>query len=191
MRLSACAKDLDQLDGRLCRSGRKSAAALFPMKRKDQLDFIARIAPAAQMGAAQTGVPASVTIAQAILESAWGESKLAKEANNFFGIKARRADDYAEFQTKEFRNGLPAKEMARFRKFRTEAQCFTAHASLLSQSGRYRPAIADADDPFIFAARLYECGYSTDPSYPKELASLITEFHLRDYDVKRSAVKKA
>jgi flagellum-specific peptidoglycan hydrolase FlgJ len=157
------------------------------VNRREQLAFIARIAPAAQMGAVQTGVPASITIAQAILESGWGDSGLAKQANNFFGIKARRADDYAEFKTTEIRNGVAGKELARFRKFASEAQCFTAHASLLSQSKRYRPAMADADDPFVFAAKLYECGYSTDPSYPKELASLITEFHLLDYDVKSPA----
>ena len=161
------------------------------VNRRDQLAFITRIAPAAQMGASQTGVPASITIAQAILESGWGESGLAKQANNFFGIKARRADDYAEFKTVEFRNGIAGKELARFRKFATEAQCFTAHASLLSQSARYSPAMADSDDPFVFAAKLYECGYSTDPAYPKELASLITQFHLRDYDVKGTAQKKA
>ena len=161
------------------------------MTRQDQLAFIARVAPAAQQSAAQAGVPASITIAQAILESGWGESGLAKQANNFFGIKARRADDYAEFQTTEFRNGIAAKELARFRKFASEAQCFGAHAALLSESERYRPAMADADDPFVFAAKLYECGYSTDPGYAKKLAGLITDFHLRDYDVKAPSETKA
>lgn len=166
------------------------------MKRKEQLAFIARIAPAAQVGAAQTGVPASVTIAQAILESGWGRSALANLANNFFGIKARRADDYAEFKTVEFRNGLSGKELARFRKFTTEAQCFTAHGSLLSQSARYRPAMADADDPLVFAAKLGPtdqggCGYSTDPGYAKKLAGLMTDFRLMNYDVRPAGAKKA
>ncbi len=162
------------------------------MNRKGQLAFIARIAPAAQMGAAQTGVPASVTIAQAILESGWGESKLAKQANNFFGIKARRADDYAEFKTEEFRNGISGKELARFRKFSTEAQCFAAHASLLSQSERYMPAMAEADDPFVFAAELKDCGYSTDPGYASKLVALITTFHLSEkYDAKKTRQVKA
>jgi flagellum-specific peptidoglycan hydrolase FlgJ len=156
--------------------------------------FIASIAPAAQQTAAQFGVPASVTIAQAILESSdrfgnWGQSQLALQANNFFGIKARRADDYAEFRTAEFRNGHRRAELARFRKFPSESACFAAHAELLAGLERYRPAMAEADDPFVFAARLGPsnlggCGYSTNPEYAKELASLITEFRLTRYDVK-------
>lgn len=154
------------------------------MTRAEQLDFIKRIAPGAQQGAAQFGVPASVTIAQAILESGWGKSQLSAKAMNFFGIKARRADDYAEFKTVEFQKGKAQKQKARFRKFGTIAESFAAHAQLLAETKRYSPAMADADDPFVFAARLAECGYSTDPSYANKLASLITEFRLRDYDVK-------
>jgi flagellum-specific peptidoglycan hydrolase FlgJ len=157
------------------------------MTRKEELAFISRIAPAAQVGALKHGVPASVTIAQAILESSWGQSKLSQQALNFFGIKARRADDYAEFKTTEFKDGKAGKELARFRAFPTEAHCFDAHAELLSQAARYRPAMADADDPFVFAARLAECGYSTDPGYAKKLAELITEFKLQNYDVKQPA----
>jgi flagellum-specific peptidoglycan hydrolase FlgJ len=56
------------------------------MTRQDQLDFIASIAPAAQASEKKYGVPASVTIAQAILESAWGKRAI---GNNYFGIKAR------------------------------------------------------------------------------------------------------
>jgi flagellum-specific peptidoglycan hydrolase FlgJ len=54
--------------------------------RQEQLDFIASIAPAAQASEKKYGVPASVTIAQAILESAWGKRAI---GNNYFGIKAR------------------------------------------------------------------------------------------------------
>lgn len=161
------------------------------MNRRDQIAFIARIAPAAQESMLLYGVPASVTMAQAILESAWGQSKLSIQALNFFGIKARRADDYAEFKTVEFRDGKAGTEIARFRKFQSEQQSFAAHAQLLSQLKRYSPAMAEADDPFVFAARIAECGYSTDPSYPKKLAGLITEFHLRDYDVKPPAAAKS
>ena len=93
--------------------------------------------------------------------------------------------------TVEFKNGKAGAEKARFRRFATEALCFAAHAKLLSQTARYRPAMADADDPFVFAARIAECGYSTDPGYAKKLADLITEFKLGGYDVKPPAVKRA
>ncbi len=58
---------------------------------------------------------------------------------------------------------------------------------MLSQAKRYAKAMADADDPFVFAARLHECGYSTDPEYAKKLAGLITEFGLTQYDRKNRA----
>lgn len=159
------------------------------MNRADQLAFISRIAPGAQQSAAQFGVPASVTIAQAILESSWGQSKLSTDALNYFGIKARRADDYAEFETTEDVKGAQTQELARFRKFKSVPQCFSAHAELLSGADRYRAAMAEADDPFVFAARLAECGYSTDPGYANKLAQLITEFRLTGYDVKAAAKK--
>src|SRR4029077_1102180 len=57
--------------------------------RTPQEQFIGSIAEAAVESADATGVPASVTIAQAILESYWGSSRLAREANNYFGIKAQ------------------------------------------------------------------------------------------------------
>lgn len=57
------------------------------MTRQEQIDFIEKLAPAAQESARRFGVPASVTLAQAILESRWGQSGLAREGNNFFGIK--------------------------------------------------------------------------------------------------------
>lgn len=154
------------------------------MTRKQQLGFIARIAPAAQASAKKRGVPASVTIAQAILESGWGKSQLAKAANNFFGIKdsKRFNEGYCEFKTKEFRGGKEEVETAGFEAFKSETSCFDAHARLLAELERYAPAMADADDPLVFAARLQECGYSTDPGYAKKLAALIAQFRLTQYD---------
>jgi len=153
------------------------------MTRKEQHDFIARIAPAAQLSQARTGVPASITIAQAILESGWGQSTLAKNANNFFGIKARRAEDYAEFDTIEYEQGLAKKQRARFRRFQTEAECFEAHAKLLSTLPRYASAMDACDAPEVFAARIQEGGYSTNPKYAVLLMSLVTRYNLTRFDL--------
>jgi flagellum-specific peptidoglycan hydrolase FlgJ len=150
---------------------------------KDQLAFISLIAPLAQASQKQYRIPASVTIAQAIDESGWGQSQLSTKANNFFGIKARQSvDKYTQFNTEEFEKGQPVKELAKFRVFNSLKDCFEAHARLLACTDRYRPAMADADDPFVFAPRLKECGYSTDPEYAKKLAALITDFRLTQYD---------
>jgi len=154
---------------------------------KLKLAFIAQIAPLAQASQAKYGVPASVTIAQAILESRWGESLLTVKCNNFFGIKARAGEDYCEFHTTEFRNGPGGKkearrELARFRKFRSAQESFDRHAQLLASLGRYQAAMAVASDPLVFAARLQQCGYATDPQYAVKLADLIGDFDLTQYD---------
>lgn len=158
------------------------------MTRPDQVAFIARIAPLAQASQKQYGVPASITIAQAIDESGWGQSQLSTKANNFFGIKARQpGDKYFQFNTEEFEKGQPVRELAKFRAFDSIQDCFDAHARLLACTDLYRPAMADADDPFTFAPKLKDCGYSTDPEYAKKLAALITEFRLTQYDVSDAA----
>jgi flagellum-specific peptidoglycan hydrolase FlgJ len=155
------------------------------MTRKEQDDFITRIAPAAQLSQARTGVPASITLAQAILESGWGQSRLSKQGNNFFGIKARRDEDYAEFATIEFEKGVAQKQRARFRRFQSEAQCFEAHAKLLSTLPRYALAMGACDAPEVFAARIQEGGYSTDPKYAVKLMSLVTRYNLTRFDLPR------
>jgi len=159
------------------------------MNYRDKLDFIARVAPWAQMSQSKYGVPASIVIAQAILESNWGQSLLAAQANNFFGIKDSRIanDGYVEFKTTEILKGIPRRILARFEKFNDAQRSFDCHGRLLGTLPRYQKAMADSDDPFVFAARLYECGYSTDPAYPQKLASLITEFRLGEYDAPKGA----
>jgi flagellum-specific peptidoglycan hydrolase FlgJ len=70
------------------------------MVQNEQDGFIESVAPMAQASAEKFGIPASVTIAQAILESAWGKSQLARQCLNFFGIKLAKheAGDYQEFK---------------------------------------------------------------------------------------------
>jgi len=164
------------------------------VKPAEQLAFIQRVAPWAQFSQEKYGVPASVTIAQAILESSdrqgnWGKSILAAKYNNFFGIKDSRLsnDGYCELRTAEYVKLRRVEITARFESFKDPQRSFDAHARLLAQSPRYEAAMADTDDPFVFAARIRECGYSTDPDYAHKLASLITKFHLRDYDRKGGA----
>jgi len=158
---------------------------------KQKLAFVAQIAPAAQASQAKYGVPASITIAQAILESSdrngnWGRSGLAVSCNNFFGIKARAGEEYAEYATTEDPDGpgpkppIPAR--AKFRRFRSVAESFDRHAQLLASLRRYQPAMAVASDPLRFAAQLQRCGYATDGKYPGKLADLISNFDLTKYD---------
>jgi flagellum-specific peptidoglycan hydrolase FlgJ len=153
------------------------------LPRPQQLAFIASIVPAARASQAKWGVPASITIAQAIQESGWGRSDLAAKAHNYFGVKAVHDEDYAVYPTNEVVKGKTIRELASFARYPTPIESFDAHGRLLATLKRYRPAMAAADDPLAFAIQIQACGYCTDPKYPSELASLIKQFNLTQYDV--------
>jgi flagellum-specific peptidoglycan hydrolase FlgJ len=160
---------------------------------REKKEFIDSIGPLATSSQQRTGVPASVTIAQACVESDWGRSGLSRPPfYNFFGIKARVGEKYAEFNTTEFgKAGIAEIQAARFRDFLSIGECFDAHAALLSKSKRYAPAMAVADDPLAFAAKIQQCGYATDPMYADKLARLIAEFNLTRFDVKKQKAVNA
>jgi flagellum-specific peptidoglycan hydrolase FlgJ len=147
--------------------------------------FIASVVPAAQSAMRMWRVPASITIAQAILESGWGQSALAIQAKNFFGIKFNQhleGDGYIQFPTREVVGDASETVLAEFEKYNSVEQSFDAHGRLLATSSRYAAAMEEADDPFVFAAQLYKTKYSTDPAYPSELCKIITQFRLTQYD---------
>lgn len=152
-------------------------------------NFLKAVVLPAQLSQSRTRVPTSITIAQAILESGWGVSRLAKEANNYFGIKATQAtEEYVELPTTEFAHGVEEHILARFAKYSTVALCFIDHAQLLSCARRYAPAMAVANNPEKFATALQDCGYSTledstgQRIYAQRLLQLVQEFDLTQYD---------
>lgn len=146
-----------------------------------QTDFIASVVPAAQASEAQYGVPASVTIAQAILETGWGNS-LPPGSNNYFGIKSVAGQSSVECQTGEVVNGEPVTITAGFAAYPTPADSFTAHAKLLAENPRYLPAMAQRSDPLAFCTMLQTCGYSTSPIYALTLQTIIIQYNLKQYD---------
>ena len=154
---------------------------------KQKLAFIARIAPLAQASQSKYGVPASITIAQAIKESAWGQSPLALRANNFFGIKVRTRQSYAEFDSTRFRQAHGARgELNRFRKFRSAAQCFDTHARLLASIPKYQAVMKHMGDPVLFASLLQRT-YAKSPDYAIDLVRDIGDFELEKYDKREVA----
>jgi|GEM_PF-488910 len=127
------------------------------------------------------GIPASIKMAQAILESSSGRSSLAKESNNHFGIKcggdwigktAYREDD-------DYENGLLVKSC--FRAYDDPALSFRAHSQFLAnpKSKRYK-FLFDLDryDYKSWARGLQKAGYATDPKYPSKLIKLIETYEL-------------
>jgi len=155
--------------------------------QKSFLDTIAPLAQAAQM---KWGPPASVQMAQAIIESAnaqgWGQSQLTREANNPFGIKAAHCanpDSYIKLPTHEYVNGECVTVEAEFARYDSLADSFDAHARLLATAPRYAHAMAVRRDPTAFCTQLQHAGYSTSPTYASSLWKLIQLYDLTQYDV--------
>ena len=145
-------------------------------------NFINKIAPLAVQDMAKTNVLASLTIAQAILESAWGESELAVKANNLFGIKANgdwRGGKYTR-ETCEYVNGEPTTVKADFKAYNTLEESISDHSALL-QKERYAKVL-QATDYKIACEEVYRAGYATDPNYPSKLMNLIEQYSLNQYD---------
>jgi Mannosyl-glycoprotein endo-beta-N-acetylglucosaminidase len=151
-----------------------------------QQAFLDKMAQAARDSAALTGVPASVTVAQAILESDWGRSQLAQAANNFFGVKAMGApsqNNVVWMPTAEYdAAGQMYQTVSAFRAYASLTDSLTDHDLLLETTSRYASAMRAAQDPKQFATLLAKAGYATDPAYADKLIALMDRYNLYQLD---------
>lgn len=130
------------------------------------------------------GIPASITLAQGILESCAGTSRLAREANNHFGIKCGAGWKGKTIKHKAERG------MECFRKYKHAEQSFEDHAKFLKRD-RYKPLFKiKITDYKKWAKTLRKCGYATDKKYPDKLISLIERYELHRFDKKVKDKKK-
>lgn len=118
------------------------------------------------------GVPASIILAQGLLESAAGTSELAKNANNHFGIKCT-----SDWLGGNYYYDDDAKGEC-FRTYRDAGESYKDH-SLFLQRPRYQTCFEIAVEDYSgWAYRLKQCGYATDPLYPKKLIKIIEDYRL-------------
>lgn len=132
-----------------------------------------------------TGIPASITLAQACLESDDGNSWLVNEANNHFGIKCGSTWT-GEKVYKDDDNPNDC-----FRKYASAKESFIDHSSYLLNTKRYEPLFKlDSKDYKGWARGLKDAGYATNPQYADMLIKIVEDFQLYQYDetVNRSAV---
>jgi len=150
--------------------------------------FIARIAPEAEMLQGQFGVPASISIAQAALESNWGHSQLAAKYNNFFGVKAVGNTPSVTLATQEYVDGQWVTIHAAFRHYDTWQASMVDHAQLLAHGTTDNPqryqAVLTAQTYQSAAHGLVSGGYATDPSYATKIIEMIETYELNQYDKK-------
>ncbi len=146
-------------------------------------DFIALIGPAAQASARQTQIPASFTVAQAALESGWGESGLTQRAKNLFGIKADRSwpGEKLTLNTREFLKGQWVLVSAQWRVYPDWPACLFDHAQFLRRNKRYAACFECAEGK-AFAKAVAQAGYATDPNYADKLIAMIDKYKLDQLD---------
>ncbi|HEY3732450.1 MAG TPA: glucosaminidase domain-containing protein [Streptosporangiaceae bacterium] len=147
----------------------------------DQRAFIAAVAPGAMASQRRYGVPAAVTIAQAIDESGWGQSTLATDDHNLFGIKGTGPAGSDTQLTQEYEQGQPVSRSAAFRVYRNVAESIDDHGRLLATSGYYGQAMAQRRNPDAFASSLTGV-YATAPDYGARLIDLMQRYDLYRYD---------
>jgi flagellum-specific peptidoglycan hydrolase FlgJ len=148
---------------------------------KSQQAFINQIAPGAIAAQQRFGVPAAVTIAQAIDESGWGTSQLSAQDYNLFGIKGSGPAGSVTLPTQEFENGQWVTIYAQFRVYHNISESISDHAELLATSGYYTRAMADRAVPDAFANDLTGV-YATDPDYGSNLIALMRLYNLYRFD---------
>jgi len=151
-----------------------TAAAQTPQEK-----YIQKYAPIAVKEMHRSGVPASITLAQGLLESGSGLSKLATQGNNHFGIKCHKDWTGKRMYMDDDRKGEC------FRVYKKAEDSFRDHSDFLRYRDRYK---------FLFDLRptdykgwaygLKKAGYATDPKYPAKLIKYIEDYNLAQYDRK-------
>ena len=142
--------------------------------------YIDKFAPIAQDEMRQYQIPASITLAQGILESGVGFGRLAVEGNNHFGIKCHRGWNGG----KVFHDDDAKGEC--FRTYDDPAESYRDHSIFLSGRQRYAFLFKlNKKDYIAWAKGLKKAGYATDPKYPKKIISIIERYKLYKYDSKK------
>lgn len=147
-------------------------------------DYIVRFKEIAVLEMNKYGIPASITLAQGLLESGNGNSSLAREANNHFGIKCGSA-----WKGKTILKDDDQKDDC-FRVYNTPEESFRDHSEFLLRK-RYASLFElDKNDYQGWAYGLKQAGYATNPKYADLLISLIERYNLGQYDKKETSLAK-
>ena len=156
-----------------------------PSEDTPQKRYISKYADLAVEEMRRSGVPASITLAQGLLESRSGQSDLAVKGNNHFGIKCHSNWNGPKVHVDD------DKENECFRKYRTVEQSYRDHSDFLRYRDRYKFLFdLDPKDYEGWAYGLKKAGYATDPAYPKKLIKIIEDYELYKYDNGRKIKKE-
>ena len=155
-----------------------------PFAASVQQDFVNRMLPHALQASRASGVPPQLMLGQAALESGWGRREIAmadgSRSYNLFGIKANAgwSGKVAEVMTTEYKNGVPSKQVEKFRAYSSYDEAFKDYAAMLSSNPRYANVLQQSSSPAAIAQALQKSGYATDPKYAEKLASVMKQINI-------------
>lgn len=151
-----------------------------------QVIYIEQFATLAVEEMYRSGIPASITLAQGLLESGYGLSELAVKGNNHFGIKCHNNWTGGKMYYDDDRKGEC------FRKYKSPEESYRDHSDFLRYRDRYKFLFDyKITDYKSWANGLKKAGYATDPAYPKKLINLIETYKLYEYDTKSASFAKS
>lgn len=146
----------------------------------DSKAFLAQLSLPARLASEQSGIPHHLILAQAALESGWGQRQIRREngepSYNLFGVKASAnwKGPVTEITTTEFENGDARKVKATFRVYGSYQEALSDYVGLLTRNPRYA-AVASSSSAEQGAQALQHAGYATDPHYARKLTSMIQQ----------------
>ena len=146
----------------------------------DRISFVKMMEPYAEKAAAQLGVSSDTLIAQAALETGWGQhvpgAANGSSSLNLYGVKAGSSwnGDVVNAATTEYSGGSPASVTQPFRRYSSVEQGVNDYVTLLQRSSRYQKAIGTGADVGAFGSALAGGGYATDPIYVQKLQATVS-----------------
>lgn len=143
--------------------------------------FLAKIKPMVIADMRSSKILASLTAAQAFIESGKGNSGLTQKANNLFGIKGDYNGQYVTMPTKEYVNGQYVTVNAKFRKYPSWAESIADHSALFNRASRYAN-LRGCVDYRLACKYVKEDGYATSPTYTQTLTKTIETYKLYNWD---------
>ncbi len=160
-------------------------AAASPRPRSPE-EFVRQLWPHAQRAARELGTQPEVLIAQAALETGWGQAIIhnghGANSHNLFNIKAdgRWDGERMQVNTLEYEDGVAVRRRAAFRAYDSYAESFRDYVDFLRSNPRYQQALQQAHDPKAFVEALHSAGYATDPAYAAKVWRVMHSDTFRD-----------
>ncbi len=162
-------------------AGHLHAMALETWPNDHRRQFLSSIALPAFESAREHGVPPSLILGQAALESGWGRSALATHHNNLFGVKAVANQSSTDYPTLEFGPKGVHIINARFRTFESVGDAIDHHGRLLANDPRYHGAMQNASN-WEECLRTLAPMYASDPNYVRHVSQIIRKYKLDRWD---------